>query len=58
LSHDHKSQSVHGYLEQQGRYSDLSAEQIANMQADVDVEWERLLRQAAAPDAPPPPPPS
>jgi pyruvate ferredoxin oxidoreductase beta subunit/2-oxoisovalerate ferredoxin oxidoreductase beta subunit len=58
LSHDHKSQSVNGYLEQQGRYSDLSAEQIANIQADVDVEWERLLRQAAAPDAPPPPPPS
>ncbi len=48
LSNDCKSQSVNGYLEQQGRYRHLSAEQIEHIQADVDAEWERLLRHAAA----------
>lgn len=51
LSHDRKDRSVNGYLEQQGRYRHLSAEQVAHIQAEVDVEWERLLHHAAAADA-------
>jgi pyruvate ferredoxin oxidoreductase beta subunit/2-oxoisovalerate ferredoxin oxidoreductase beta subunit len=48
LSNGHKSQPVDGYLAQQRRYRHLSAEQVAQIQADVDVEWARLQQHAAA----------
>ena len=47
LSSGEKSQSVDGYLGQQKRYSHLSAEEIAQIQANVDADWARLQRRVA-----------
>jgi pyruvate ferredoxin oxidoreductase beta subunit/2-oxoisovalerate ferredoxin oxidoreductase beta subunit len=49
LSHDRKSQSVDRYLEQQTRYRHLSAEQVEQIQADVDAAWDRLRHQVDGP---------
>ncbi|MBI4392947.1 MAG: pyruvate synthase subunit beta [Euryarchaeota archaeon] len=36
------------YLREQGRFSDLSPEAVASIQAAVDMKWEELKRRAAA----------
>ena len=37
-----------GYLAEQRRYRQLTPGQVAQIQADVDAEWERLVAHAAA----------
>ncbi len=48
MNSERTAQSVKSYLELQGRYRHLSAEQVDHIQADVDAEWERLSWYAAA----------
>jgi len=42
LNHEVKNQPVDDYLKQQKRYRHLNAEQIEDLQLDVDQEWQRL----------------
>lgn len=46
LNHTQKSKPVNEYLSVQKRYRHLQDEDIAQIQAGVDSEWERLLRRA------------
>ncbi len=42
LNHNQINQPVDDYLKQQKRYQHLSAEQIQDLQTDVDQNWQRL----------------
>lgn len=46
LNHEHKSQPLEAYLREQKRYRHLRAGELEEMQADVDLEWQRLRRRA------------
>lgn len=46
LNHTQKSKPVNEYLSVQKRYRHLQDEDVAQIQAGVDSEWERLLRRA------------
>ena len=45
MSNDSKNQPVDAYLKLQKRFRHLSPEDIEQIQADVDQEWERLQRR-------------
>jgi pyruvate/2-oxoacid:ferredoxin oxidoreductase beta subunit len=44
INHRPRRLPVGEYLSRQGRFKHLSEEQIQSIQAEVDEEWERLLR--------------
>jgi pyruvate/2-oxoacid:ferredoxin oxidoreductase beta subunit len=45
LNHQPRSLPVQEYLLRQGRFRHLKEEQIRQIQADVDEEWERLKQR-------------
>ncbi len=52
LNHSRKDRPVADYLRIQRRYRDLGEEHLAEIQAEVDAGWERLLHKAGvAPEA-------
>jgi len=44
------SERIQGYLEEQQRYRHLDARQVAELQAEIDFQWDRLRQRAAAPE--------
>jgi pyruvate/2-oxoacid:ferredoxin oxidoreductase beta subunit len=46
LNHEPRRLPVQEYLQKQGRYRHLKEEQIKQIQADVDEEWEKLKQRA------------
>jgi len=48
LNQDTKNQPVDDYLRQQKRYRHLESEAIANIQAEVDKDWQRLTQRVAS----------
>jgi pyruvate/2-oxoacid:ferredoxin oxidoreductase beta subunit len=51
LTAEHPGEPVARYLERQGRFQHLTAEQTARIQAQVDARWRSLERRIAAQDA-------
>jgi pyruvate/2-oxoacid:ferredoxin oxidoreductase beta subunit len=46
INHEPRHLPVREYLQKQGRYRHLKEEQIRQIQADVDEEWEKLKQRA------------
>lgn len=46
INHKPRRLPVHEYLLKQGRFKHLTEEQIRDIQAEVDEEWERLIRNS------------
>jgi pyruvate/2-oxoacid:ferredoxin oxidoreductase beta subunit len=46
INHEPRRLPVREYLQKQGRYRHLKEEQIRQIQADVDEEWEKLKQRA------------
>ena len=48
INHNPRCIPVREYLSRQGRFKHLSEDQIRSIQAEVDGEWDRLMRHAGA----------